>query len=163
MMSSAVLGDVVLEFLQHRLMVSAASRSADLVPSLARGVGFDLGRHGELAVFICRSYAAQLISDVRATGLVAVVFSEPHTHRTLQLKGSDARVGPLQPRERALLPPYADSVVIELGSIGFTEPWARTLVAADPATLVALRFTPESAFAQTPGPRAGAPLSGTQP
>lgn len=162
-MTSAVLGDVVLEFLQHRLMVSAASRSADLVPSVARGVGFQLGRNGELAVFVCRTYSAQLIADVRATGLVAVVFSEPHTHRTLQVKGTDARVGPLQQRELAVLPLYADAVVEELGSIGFAEPWVRALVGADPATLVALRFTPDSAFAQTPGPRAGAPLAGARP
>ena len=32
---------------------------------------------------------------VRATRAVAVVFSQPTTHRTIQLKGTDAQVGPL--------------------------------------------------------------------
>jgi len=163
-MSSTVLDGIVLEFLQHRLMVSAASRSADHVPSVARGIGYQLERDGcRLAVFLCRTHAEQLLADVRATGLVAVVFSEPHTHRSLQLKGSDARVGPLQQRERAWLPVYADTVVEELTPLGYPETVIRTLVEADPAQVLAIRFTPDSAFAQTPGPRAGAPLGGSRP
>ena len=163
-MSAMVLDDVVLEFLQHhRLMVSAASRNADHVPSVARGIGYQLARDGgRLAVFLCRTHAEQLLADVRATELVAVVFSEPHTHRTLQLKGSDARVGPLQARERAGLPVYADLVAEELTPLGYREDWARTVIEADPAQVLAIRFTPESAYAQTPGPRAGAPLGGAR-
>ena len=162
-MSSTVLDDVVLEFLQHRLMVSAASRNAYHVPSIARGIGFLVDGRRRLSVFMCSTYAGPLLADVQATGLVAVVFSEPHTHRTLQLKGRDARVAPLQPRERAWLPVYADQVVDELAPLGYAEQMLRTAVQADPADVLAIRFTPDSAFAQTPGPRAGARLEGARP
>ena len=36
---------------------------------------------------------------------------------------------------------------------------ARALLACEPADLVAVRFAPESAFDQTPGPKAGAPIA----
>lgn len=163
-MAPFVFDDVVLEFLQHRLMVSVASRSAHGIPSVTRGVGFEVAAGGRrLAVFVCRATAGTLLADIRATGLAAVVFSEPHTHRTLQVKGSDARIGPLQARERELLPAYADQVAEELTPLGYGETWARKVVEADPAEVVAVRFTPTSAFAQTPGPRAGEPLAGTRP
>ncbi len=39
-MGERVLTDDVLEFLQHRVMASVASRNADHVPSVVRCVGF---------------------------------------------------------------------------------------------------------------------------
>ena len=34
-----------------------------------------------------------MLDDIAANGMIAVVFSQPSTHRTIQLKGTDARRG----------------------------------------------------------------------
>jgi hypothetical protein len=92
-----------------------------------------------------------------------VVFSEPSTHRTLQVKGTDAVAGPLQEGDWPMIGMHIEAAVAELGPLGYPERWVRTVFEATPAQVQAVRFTPSSAFAQTPGPRAGAPLAGMQP
>jgi hypothetical protein len=42
-----------------------------------------------------------------------------------------------------------------MGPIGYDQAFVGTLLAYEPADLVAVTFTPTSAFAQTPGPQAG--------
>jgi hypothetical protein len=47
---------------------------------------------------------------------------------------------------------------VEPGRLGYPESFVRALFAPGPGEIVAVRFRPVSAFAQTPGPRAGARL-----
>jgi len=159
-----ILSDDVVEFLQHRVMVSVASRNAGRIPSVVRCVGFRVHEASQrLTVFVVTRQCESLLADIRATGLVAVVFSEPHTHRTVQLKGEHAVVGPLEEGDWPTIAAYGDLAVAELGPLGYAEPWIRKLFECTPAQVLAVRFAPSSAFAQTPGPRAGARLSGAQP
>lgn len=163
-MAAAVLDSGVLEFLQHRVLVSVASRSVDHVPSLVRCVGFRVhSRPQRLTVFVRTRYSERVLEDIRATGLVAVVFSEPSTHRTLQVKGTDAVAGPLEEGDWPAVGAHSEAAVAELGRLGYAEQWVRTVFEATPAQVQAVRFTPSSAFGQTPGPRAGAPLAGAKP
>ncbi len=50
------------------------------------------------------------------------------------------------------------AMTADLGRIGWSEAFVRTLTGADPADVAALAFTITAAFAQTPGPRAGEKL-----
>jgi hypothetical protein len=163
-MAAPVLDSGVLEFLQHRVLVSVASRSVDHIPSLVRCVGFRVHQRPQrLTVFVYSRYSEQVLEDIRATGLVAVVFSEPSTHRTLQVKATDATVGPLAEGDWPAVGMHIEAAVAELGPLGYAEQWVRTVWEATPAQVRAVRFTPSSAFGQTPGPRAGAPLAGMKP
>ncbi|HQR69662.1 MAG TPA: pyridoxamine 5'-phosphate oxidase family protein [Burkholderiaceae bacterium] len=163
-MNGPVLDAGVLELLQRRVMVSVASRSSEQVPSVVRCVGFRLFEGTQrLAVFVRTRYSERVLADVRATGLAAVVFSEPSTHRTVQLKGTDATVGPLEEGDWPTIGAHSEAAVAELGPLGYPETWVRTVFEATPAQVQAIRFTISSAFGQTPGPRAGAPLAGAQP
>jgi Pyridoxamine 5'-phosphate oxidase len=163
-MGERILTDDVLAFLQRRVMVSVASRNANHVPSAVRCVGFRVHEASQrITVFVVARQAERVLADIRATGLVAVVFSEPHTHRTVQLKGARAIVGPLEEGDWPTIGAYSDLAVAELGPLGYAEVWIRKLFECTPAQALAVRFVPSSAFAQTPGPRAGARLSGTQP
>jgi hypothetical protein len=90
--------------------------------------------------------------------MVAVVFSQPSTHQTIQIKGDDATVGALADGDVARVAAYADALVRDLQTLGYTEEFGRALVGFDPADLVTVSFTPNAAFRQTPGPNAGAPL-----
>jgi hypothetical protein len=150
----------VAEFIRGRRSIIAASRDAKGRPSLMRACGLRIDpADGALRVYLARSQAAQLLADIAASGLVAVVVSEPSTHRTMQLKGSDARVESATPEDLAGLEPYAERLDRELQSIGFPASFARTLVAVDPADVVAVRFAPTEIYDQTPGPRAGAAIT----
>jgi hypothetical protein len=163
-MSSAMLDDKVLEFLQRRVFTSIASCSHEGVPSLVRCVGFRiLERPQRVAVFVRANELPSLIEDIRASGRVAVVFSEPSTHRTLQIKGDDAQVGALEDGDGAAVERHRELAVAELAPLGYRPVWIRTVVDTSGLEVLAVRFTPCSAFAQTPGPRAGAPLAGAQP
>ena len=84
-----------------------------------------------------------------------MVFSEPTTHRTIQLKSGNASVAGLQKRDEKLIREYADAFVAHVCSIGFEESLVRALIWSDRATLAAVTFTPEEVFEQTPGPGAG--------
>jgi len=163
-MNAPVIDDGVLEFLQHRVMVSIAARSVDRVPSLVRCVGFRVKQASQrMTVFVRTSYSEKVLQDVRATELVAVVFSEPSTHRTVQVKGSDAVIGRLEEGDWPAVEAHVEAAVAELCPLGYAEQWVRTVFEATRAQVQAVRFTPSSAFGQTPGPRAGAPLAGMRP
>lgn len=146
-------------FVQGGVSIVAASRDAALVPSIGRAVGCRVAAdRRRVTVFVAASQAPQLVADLRACGRIAVVFSRPSTHRTLQLKGDDAVVRPLVRGETAIPERYVGGFAEDIGKLGHTEAQARTLVAAVDGDLLAIDFTPSAAFEQTPGPNAGAPL-----
>jgi hypothetical protein len=130
---------------------------------VVRGVGFRVLPGERIAVFVQTRHAERLLADVQATRQVAVVFTEPSTHRTLQLKADDARAGALEEGDWPAVAAHLESAVAELVPLGHSEAWIRTLLQATPAKLTAVRLTPASAFGQTPGPAAGAPLGTAQP
>jgi hypothetical protein len=142
--------------LRTGFMVTAASRDAAHVPSVARALGFRVSPdRSRVTVFLLASQAATLLDDLRATGAIAVVFTQPSTHHTIQLKGSDATVGVPEPGDQALIEANAAAAVVDLALAGYPESFARTVFAFDPPDLVAVGFTPTAAFFQTPGPQAG--------
>lgn len=150
----------VAAFIGGQRSIIAASRDARGRPSLMRACGLRIDAvHGVLSIFLARSQAARLLDDIAASRRVAVVVSEPSTHRTMQLKGVDARVDPAAPEDLATLPPYADQLDAELQSIGLPPSFARAMIAVDPADVVAVRFTPTEIYDQTPGPRAGTAIT----
>ena len=88
-----------------------------------------------------------------------MVFSQPSTHRTIQLKASDAGLVPLEAGDRERLEVYVQAFVRDLTSIEHTTPYARAVIGPDVDDLIAISFTPEAAFEQSPGPSAGRRLS----
>jgi hypothetical protein len=139
--------------------IHVASRNADNVASVARALGCRVADDvSRVTTFLWAAQARDVLADLQDCREVAVVFSRPSTHRTIQLKGEDACVGPLAPGDLERIGAYVEAFVQELSSIGYAEAIGRTLLAFDPADVVAVSFTPDAAFRQTPGPDAGAPL-----
>ena len=139
--------------------VIVASRDAALRPSIMRGVGSAISADGtQVTVFLRRSQSRQLMQDIEAGGGLAVVFSEPPTHRTLQLKARQASLRPASPTDQPQLERYLASMQCELAQVGYGPEFAAAMLSAPLEDVVAVQFTPESAFDQTPGPRAGIPL-----
>jgi hypothetical protein len=143
-------------FIRCGVMVSVASRNARHVASLSRALGCRVAPdRRRVSAFLPASQCETLLRDLRDTGTIAVVFSQPSTHRTIQLKGTDAALGPLAAGGTALIDANIDALVKDVVPLGYTEVMVRTLLAYEPGDVVEVTFTPTAAFAQTPGPQAG--------
>jgi hypothetical protein len=145
-------------FLEGAVSIIVASRDATNQPELVRAHGCRVARdRRRLWLFLAAAQAAALLEDVRRNGWVAVVFTEPSTHRSLQIKGEGARIRRLRADEAACMDSYRDAMVVQLGKIGISEAVTRALLAPIGES-VALELVPAQAFVQTPGPGAGRPL-----
>ena len=143
--------------------ISVGSASAELLPSITRGIGCRIAPdRRRVSVFVVAEQSREVLDDVRDTRRIAVVFSEPHSHRTLQLKGRDAVVESLDPGDRERIARYRTAFSAELGAIGFGPLFTHALIDSGGGEVVAIAFTPCAAFDQTPGPRAGEPLASTR-
>ena len=141
------------------ISMTAASRTGGNLPEVGRVHGCRVSAdRSRLTVLLPADQYPTLIEALRASRAIAVVFSQPSTHRTIQLKGTDAAVEPLAPGDAELAASATESFAAGLGKLRYDETMVRTAVWHDPAALVAVGFTPCAAFQQTPGPRAGAPL-----
>ena len=157
---AATLPDDVAAFIQGGVSITIASRDERLVPSIAKAVGCRVGTDGrELTVLMFADAAESVARDIARCGLAAVVFTQPSTNRTLQLKGRDARAVPVQPADVALVRRWLALFGDVLQPLGWSQTFVDAVFWHDPAQLVAVRFTPDSAFQQTPGPGAGAAMA----
>lgn len=138
-----------------------ASRNAAHHPSLMRAVGTTISADGTLVtVYLNRLTSGQLLNDLESRGPIAVVFSEPSSNRTLQLKaGQVHRLRPATAADHPLLQGYMQAMEWQLGRLGFGPPCARTMLAHELDDVVAVEFMPELAYDQTPGAQAGNPLA----
>lgn len=135
------------------------SRDEALRPSIMRAVGSQVSQDGcTITAYLSRSQSRQLLQDIASTGHLAVVFSEPATHRTVQLKARSASIRAATEADRPALDRYLASMEQEIGRVGYTVQMARAMLAYRLEDVVAVSFTPEQAFDQTPGPRAGSAM-----
>ena len=150
-------------FLQTGVSISLAACTVDRLPCMSRGLGCKLIDGGrQVAIFIKRSQSAELLENIRTTGRVANVFNLPSSNRTLQLKGDDAQILPFDPADLPVIEFHIPHFLEEVIPFGMPENIIRALFAYTVDDLVTVVYTPNAAFTQTPGPKAGDPL-GTAP
>lgn len=153
-----LIGPEQVALIERRVSIIVGSRDADNRPHVMRAVGCRLAADlRRITVFLSASTSAQVLADLRSNALIAVVFSEPSTHRTVQFKGSDALVAPIEPGDEAVVDRYLRSFIQEISLIGFPENVAHSILGHS-GDLVAVHFTPLTGFEQTPGPTAGQAL-----
>lgn len=146
-------------FLQSGIAVHAASVGPGNVAQLARAAGCRIAPdRRSVTVYLVQSQGSELLDQVRASGAIAVVFTKPKSHRTVQLKGGDARVIAPRAEDLADIDRQVGAFDAELSSIGFPKRFGWVLAGGSPAGLAAITFTPTGAFLQTPGPSAGSAL-----
>lgn len=84
-----------------------SSCDAALRPSIMRAVGSAITPDGRsISVYLSRRQTRQLLQDVAASGRIAVVFSQPFSHRTLQVKTTSARTRGALPADQPVLQRY---------------------------------------------------------
>lgn len=140
--------------------VCVAGRNADKVPSMARALGCLLSEDRQsLTVFLSPHTSAELLTDLRDNGAIAVAIVRPSTHQALQLKGRVSRIEPATALMHEHIAACSDGFAAELCSAGYTEAFARALMPRTVDDCVAASFTLAAAFVQTPGRNAGKPLN----
>jgi len=112
----------------------------------------------DICVLMFAEAGAPVCRDIAGNGLIAVCFSQPSTNQTVQIKGRDARSALASPADVATARSSLDRLVDGLVPLGFQRAMLEAFFWGDPADLMAIRFTPDAAFAQTPGPSAGSVL-----
>lgn len=147
-------------FIQQGVSICVASRDVRHVPSLSRALACRIV-DAQLRLVVSRSQCQSLLRDIEKSGQIAVVFTQPSTHRTLQIKGRDAQVLPADADDRQRVAQTEQAFAADLQQIGFGEALVRRMFACDDGDLCTIGFTPSDLFLQTPGPNAGTRLAGT--
>lgn len=156
---TALLDETHAAFIQHGVAITVGARDADNVATLTRALGCRVSADRRMVtVFVSVARAQSLLDDVRANGAIAVVITRPSTHQTIQLKGTDAVISPIEDGDRATIAACVESFVEDITGIGYREDFARIVLSGIDEEVIAVTFTPTAAFAQTPGPGAGARL-----
>ena len=156
---SALLDATQAAFIQERVSISIGARGVDNMPSITRGLGVRVSTdRRQVTVLVPAQPSRQVLEDLRDNGAIAAVFTRPSTHQTLQLKGLDAEIVAPAAEDRTICAAWQESFVAELLELGYEERFARGVFAGLTGELVAVRFTPDAAFEQTPGPSAGQQL-----
>lgn len=161
MSAPALIPPDLLAMIARGVSVNVGSRDAALRPSVMRAMASDVSGDGRtITVYLARRQSEQLLLDIGTTGRIAVMFSEPSTNRTVQVKASRAETRNAVASDEAVLQRYLQSMEVEIERVGYRRELTRAMLACRLDDLVAVSFTPEQVFEQTPGPRAGQLMAG---
>lgn len=156
---SSPIGPEQAALIARHVSIIVGSRDARLRPHLMRAVGCRLSPdRRRVTLLMPQGRSREVLDDLRDNGRIAVVFTEPSSNQTVQLKGDDARVAPCGPDDKDLAEHYLRGFVDEIGQLGLAAEVAQTILGHD-GGLVAVHFTVAAAFEQTPGPAAGQALN----
>jgi len=156
---SVTLDEETAAFMMAGTSMHAASCDRDGVANLSRPIACRVSPdRTRVTVFMLASHSGAMLADFRANGRIAVVFTMPSTHRTIQLKGHDAAVEPLHEDDPIVIARHREAFARDLERIGFARSVPVALLEGARGDVIAVAFTIAAAFTQTPGPGAGAPL-----
>lgn len=160
-MTLGLLVEEAARFVESGITVIVGSRDARLVPDCTRAVGVRVEAGGaEMTVFLPRATSETTLANLADNGRIAVAFTRPVDHRSIQVKGRVVAIADATAADRVWIDRHRGDLVQSWGYVGI--PPRRTLrVAHWPAA--AVRFALETGFLQTPGPGAGARLEGAIP
>ena len=146
-------------FIEGGVSIIVGSCGADGVPSVVRAVGCRVSDdRTQLTALLVASQCGTLLEQLRAGGPIAVVFTEPPTHRALQLKAPGARVAEATPTDWATATRHQQQFAAAIEALGFGHDFACAIHSWRPGDMVAAHFRPSEAYDQTPGPNAGSAL-----
>ena len=147
-------------FICSEVSINIAGRNARNFPSLARAYGCRVSAdRRQITVFLPIARSESVLRDIREIGAIAAVFTRPSTNESIQIKGGDAKIVALQSGDRLVMQEYGRIFVCDINSIGYRNPFASAIMRAVAEESVAVVFTPDAAFEQTPGPGAGKRLT----
>ena len=155
---SSLLAPPVLELLQSgEVSLFVAAADAARRPLITRAFGCRVTADGSEAVtWVASREAAAIVSALTAGGPFALTASHVSSYQTVQVKSTDAHIAPIDARDYAAVLAYQDGFYRIATSLGYPEHVMRRMLRGRAPDMVAIRFTPDTVFRQTPGLGAGA-------
>jgi hypothetical protein len=149
-----VLDPAVVEFIHAGVAVGVATRDDQLRPEFARGWGPEVSPDSRsLRLCVAAPEGSRVRANLERNGAVAVGFSPPTIARAVQVKGVATVVEEPDAADLERVERHVESFVAEAERIGApTELSLRLFVREG---LVAVSFSFDEVFDQTPGPTAG--------
>ena len=149
--------DRLAQFIKGNIAVFVGAVDADGVPSCCRGIALDTTDNFESAtVYVPVATSQDVVANVATTRRIAVVFVEPLSHSSVQLKGVTRGVRVAPPSDQPLVEGALHRFADVLDTIGLPRRITHSM-AHWPA--FAIDFSVEEIFDQTPGPKAGSALT----
>lgn len=143
-------------FLTSHLSIHVAACDDPSQPTLVRAVGCKVSDdRRRIRILFPGSQATGLQRSIQTNGRIAVVFSDPVSHRTLQFKGQDAELSMADDQDRKTLAPHLKGFSERLQKLDVPGTYVYALCHCDPDDLVAVTFSPLMVYQQTPGQQAG--------
>lgn len=129
----------------------------DGIPSCCRGVALTSSDHGaNVTVYVPVATSQEVIANVAMTRRIAIASSYPIDHATIQLKGTPSAVRLASDSEAPMIRAQMEGFADTLDACGIARRATRRITSW-PAFAIDVRV--EERFEQTPGPKAGTPLS----
>ena len=145
-------------FCQSGLSIVLASCDRRGRPVVGRGLACRIGDRARTRIVLRQPSNAAVLQALANGSGIAVTFTQPSTHRSIQLKAAGVRVAPPDVSDGPAVAVQTASFRADLVARGYPETFAVAFTAFEPHELAAVDFFPEHAFVQTPGPSAGSAL-----
>lgn len=138
------------------VIVAASLRGEPPIAGL--GCGSRILADGRMRLLLPEPGNEALLAVVARGGGIAATFSQPLTHRSIQVKASEATIVETTDEDRREAARQCEGLRRDLVDVNYPPAFAAAYCTVVPDSLAALDFAPEAAFVQTPGPGAGAEL-----
>jgi hypothetical protein len=149
-----VLDPEVVEFVHGGVAIGVATRDDELRPEFSRAWGPRVAADGRsLRLCVTAPEGSQMRTNLEGNGAVAVGFSPPTIARAVQVKGAATRIDEPEAADLERVERHLQSFVAECERIGASAELSRRMFAR--SGLVAVEFSIDEVFDQTPGPTAG--------
>lgn len=145
-------------FCQSGVSVIVAAGGPGEMPVAGVGSGCRVLSSGNMRLLLHRSGNEGLLATAERGGLVSATFSQPLTHRSIQVKGRLAAIAPPSAGDGDEAARQMTGLHRELVAIGDKPAFCEAYCHVRADDLVSVEITLEAAFVQTPGPGAGAEL-----
>ncbi len=154
MSRSPTISDDVMELFASGVGVYIATRSADLVPESALGMGIRVHADRRTAtVYVPDVSLERTLANLREPGApVALMFCHPPTNRSVQLKGHFRSMRPSTEADREIQQIFRSALITSFAQIGVPRALTRGLPWW-PSTATEVEVL--QVFKHTPGPDAG--------
>jgi hypothetical protein len=142
---------------QNGLSIIIGTAGSEHVPACCRGLAVRTNDEFEtVTVYVPVATSHEIMANIATTRRVAIVCSQIPTHETTQIKGITRAVRLAPPSDEAFVRERIEGFAEALDLIGLPRRVARSMNCW-PA--YAIDVSVEEVFDQTPGPKAGTPLT----
>lgn len=152
-----LLSEELAELIASGVDIYVGTRDAERAPESMLAMGAKVHEGGcTLTVYLPEALSKATVANLKSNGQIAICLSRPRDHRSVQVKGSVVRIRASEPADRELQAVHRAALVEQFAGVGIPRSATRRLVWWPS---LAVEVAVNAVYDQTPGPRAGEPLS----